>query len=254
MTAVAGLFCLVAILYSAVGFGGGSSYTALLVLLEKEYALIPIISLCCNIVVVSGNVIFALRHKLIEFKTAFPLVALSVPLSFMGGAVPISELLFVSLLAVVLFGAAVQMLRTPSGGNERHGRLSIPSSNKAAGGVIGGGLGFISGLVGIGGGIFLAPVLHALRWERTRNIAALCSLFILANSCAGLLGQLTKLDGQGLHAVLQGNWGLIFAVFIGGIIGRNVSFNLLSETVIKRMTAVLILFVAVRLAFKALQI
>ena len=248
------LFFITAILYSAVGFGGGSTYTALLVLTNENYLLIPILSLSCNIIVVLGNVIFALKRKLVDFKRAIPLVALSVPFSFIGGAIPISELFFVSLLAVVLFGAGIQMLRTPIAYSDKSEVISVPIINRIKAGAIGGTLGFLAGLVGIGGGIFLAPILHALKWDHTRNIAAICSLFILVNSCAGLLGQITKLGAPDLQTALQGNWVLLSAVFFGGIIGRNVSFSFLSEKVIKKITAGLILFVAIRLAFKAMQI
>ncbi len=144
------------------------------------------------------------------------------------------------------------MLRAPSLQIESFGEQSITSLNKVRAGAIGGGLGFVAGLVGIGGGIFLAPVLHALKCGRTRNIAAICSFFILVNSCAGILGQLTKFSSLGLQTALYSNWPLISAVFLGGIIGRNISFKLLSEKTIKRITALLILFVAIRLAIKAL--
>ena len=248
------LFFLTAVLYSAVGFGGGSTYTALLVLTNEDYILIPILSLSCNIIVVFGNVIFAIKKKLIDLKTSFPLIAFSVPSSFIGGVIPISELFFVSLLAVVLFGAGVQMLRKPIVQVDAILTKPTPKLNGIKAGAIGGVLGFIAGLVGIGGGIFLAPVLYALKWGHTRNIAAICSLFILVNSCAGLFGQLTKLGVFNLQVAVHENWVLIIAVFLGGIIGRNVSFSFLSETVIKRITAGLILFVAMRLAFKVIQI
>jgi len=244
--ALAAFFFITAILYSSVGFGGGSTYTALLVLSGTNYALIPIISLSCNIVVVAGNVRFAAKNNLLDWRSALPLVALSVPLSFIAGTLPINETIFTALLAVMLFLAGVQMLvgGTPQEAanvGPKHAR-STPIAI-----VTGGILGFLSGLVGIGGGIFLAPVLHILNWTSARKIAAICSLFILVNSIAGLLGQLTKFNSDTDFGSVINFWPLLLAVFIGGIIGRRVSFSFLSERMIKRLTALLILFVALRL-------
>jgi len=190
------LFLFTAILYSSVGFGGGSTYTALLVLSGASYALIPILSLSCNIIVVAGNVLIA---------------------------------------------------QTAANDRPRHAR-STPIA-MATGGV----LGFLSGLVGIGGGIFLAPVLHILNWTSARKIAAICSLFILVNSVAGLLGQLTKFETAAGFATLLKFWPLWLAVFLGGLIGRRVSFSFLSEAMIKRLTACLILFVSLRLGLSVLN-
>ena len=246
------LFLFTAILYSSVGFGGGSTYTALLVLSGASYALIPILSLSCNIIVVAGNVLFALKNNLLDWRSALPMIALSVPLSFLAGALPIDETVFTALLAIMLFLAGVQMLlgkiaQTAANDRPRHAR-STPIA-MATGGV----LGFLSGLVGIGGGIFLAPVLHILNWTSARKIAAICSLFILVNSVAGLLGQLTKFETAAGFATLLKFWPLWLAVFLGGLIGRRVSFSFLSEAMIKRLTACLILFVSLRLGLSVLN-
>ena len=249
---LAALFFITAILYSSVGFGGGSSYTALLVLSGTDYSFIPIISLSCNIIVVSGNVFFSLQNRLLDWRSAVPLVMLSVPLSFMAGTLPINERFFVLLLAAMLFLAGIQMIIGDTS------RATVKTSQDkprptyiavATGGV----LGFASGLVGIGGGIFLAPVLHLLNWASARKIAAICSLFILVNSIAGLLGQLTKLESSvDAHNLLK-FWPLIAAVFLGGMAGRSISLSFFSERMIKRLTAILILFVALRLGVSELR-
>ena len=246
---LAALFFVTAILYSSVGFGGGSTYTALLVLSGTDYSFIPIISLSCNIIVVSGNVLFSLRNRLLDWRSALPLVVLSVPLSFMAGALPIDERLFVLLLAAMLFLAGIQMIIGDT--SKTAAKTPQPHSTYIAV-ATGGALGFASGLVGIGGGIFLAPILHLLNWASARKIAAMCSLFILVNSIAGLLGQLTKLESSADAYNLLKFWPLMAAVFFGGIVGRRISLNFLSERMIKRLTAILILFVAVRLGVSEL--
>lgn len=249
---LAALFFVTAILYSSVGFGGGSTYTALLVLSGTAYSFIPIISLSCNIMVVLGNVLFSLRNRLLDWPSALPLVALSAPLSFMAGALPINERLFVLLLASMLFLAGVQMIIGDAPQTAAKTPQDRPRSTYIAV-ATGGLLGFVSGLVGIGGGIFLAPALHLLNWASARKIAAICSLFILVNSIAGLLGQLTKLESSVDIQNLLRFWPLMAAVFLGGMVGRRISLNFLSERMIKRLTAILILFVAVRLGISELR-
>ena len=245
------LFFITAILYSSVGFGGGSTYTALLVLSGTHYALIPILSLSCNIIVVSGNVSFALRNRLLDWRAALPLIALSVPLSFLAGALPINETVFIALLAAMLFLAGLQMLLGRPSHDLQTGKPRRAKSTPLAM-ITGGVLGFLSGLVGIGGGIFLAPVLHILNWTSARKIAAICSLFILVNSLAGLAGQLTKFEASADALDLLKFWPLLLAVFLGGLIGRRFSFQFLSERMIKRLTAILILVVSIRLGFSLL--
>ena len=115
----------------------------------------------------------------------------------------------------------------------------------------GAGSGYLAGLVGIGGGIFLAPILHLTRWGTPRNIAATASLFILVNSAAGLAGQLMKLNagGGGVVAILP-YWPLFAAVLIGGQIGSFAAIRLLSQSLVRRATAILILYVAAQLLWR----
>ena len=247
------LFLTTALVYSTAGFGGGSTYTALLALNDIDFAMIPIISLLCNIIVVAGNVAFAHTHKLLSISKALPLVLLSAPLSFLGGLVVISETFFLTLLAFMLFASGTRMLlkQEPSTDQKVDRRTNHPLSL-----AIGGGLGFISGLVGIGGGIFLAPALHFLKWDTPKKIAALCSLFILVNSVFGLAGQLAKRaatdDLTTSLSDIASFWPLCLGVLIGGFVGRRVSLNMFSPAMINRVTALLILFVAIRLTLRLL--
>ena len=123
---------------------------------------------------------------------------------------------------------------------------------KLLGPMVAGPLGLLSGIVGIGGGIFLAPVLHLIGWDKTRRIAASASIFILANSLAGLAGQLGKLSGGGAAALqpIVAYWPLAIAVLIGGQIGSRAGVTLLAPVWLRRLTAVLILYVAARLLWQ----
>lgn len=116
--------------------------------------------------------------------------------------------------------------------------------------MVGGGLGFLAGVVGIGGGIFLAPILHLLRWGGAKAIAGTCALFILVNSIAGLIGQLGKPDGVDRVEMLASHWLLFPAVVVGGLIGSNLGSGRLRPVHLRVATALLVLYVAVRLGLR----
>ena len=242
---LAGLFFLTAALYASVGFGGGSTYTALLAVSGTDYLLIPIISLSCNILVVSGNALRYGREKLIHWAGIWPLIILSVPAAWLGGRLQISEALFVGLLCAALFIAGVRLVTQQQldAGEPRKQNLFVNAG-------IGGAIGFYAGLVGIGGGIFLAPVLHFLKWGSAKTIAAACSLFILVNSISGMLGQAVKLGDMSKLSDAMAYWPVIPAVLLGGFLGNHIGVFKISDTGLKRLTGMLILLVAARLAFR----
>lgn len=244
-------FFLTALLYASVGFGGGSTYTALLAISGVSYVLIPIISLSCNMLVVSGNVWRYARQQLYGWRHIWPLLCLSVPAAWLGGRLEISETLFIGLLWMALLLAGLRLLMP--GRCDRGAHKDKPPSI-AMNALIGGAIGFLSGMVGIGGGIFLAPILHLMRWGSARQIAAMCSLFIFVNSLAGFGGQLAKLNGLDVVQQALAYWPLLPAVVIGGAIGNYLGLFKLSESLLQRLTGVLIVIVAIRLAFRWLAL
>ena len=240
------LFFVTAVLYAAVGFGGGSTYNALLVLHGADYRILPAIALACNIIVVSGGVWRFSRAGHLSVSRLAPFLVASVPAAWIGGRLPISETLFVGLLGGALLLSGLRMIaQTPVEQSNAATATALPVA-LGTGGLIG----LLSGLVGIGGGIFLAPVLYGLKWGTPRQIAAACSLFILANSVSGLAGQALKLqDTQALQLALP-YWPLLPAVLVGGQLGSWASSQRLNPVLIKRLTAILILYVAARLLFR----
>jgi len=240
-------FWLTAGLYASIGFGGGSTYTALLILFETDYRLIPIIALSCNILVVSGNSLRYHHAKLIPWRQLWPLLLVSIPAAWLGGRLAISETLFIGLLWVALLLAGGKLWFDSRANTPVPNIRKLPPFLTAS---LGGFIGFYAGLVGIGGGIFLAPILHMLRWASPKKIAATCSVFILFNSAAGLIGQYSKLRDTDILADAISYWPVIPAILIGGFIGNHMGVYRLPDIWLKRATAVLIVFVALRLMVK----
>ena len=235
------LFFIVAILYSSVGFGGGSSYLAILAISGLLFTQVRSTALLCNIAVVTGNVILFSRSGLYNWKKVLPLVLLSVPMSFLGGYISIGKDFFNILLGFTLLFAALTMWFSKRLANNLDpDRKENPLRNSGIGGMIG----FISGMVGVGGGIFLAPLLHITRWDIPKKIAATSSLFILVNSISGLIGQYVS---PTFHIDWNLTTLLVVTVFIGGQIGGRLSQKFLSPIQLKRATAILIAYVSIRI-------
>ncbi len=237
-------FFITAVLYASVGFGGGSTYTALLALAEVDYRIFPLVALACNIVVVAGSTIRFARARITPWKNALILTGLAAPAAFAGGFTPIEEGAFLTILGASLVLTAMSLV--------------LPVSEKAVGKPIGAArfvpllampLGYLAGLVGIGGGIFLAPFLHLTRWNGAREIASTTSFFILVNSVSGLAGQLVK-GGDRLSMAIDVGLPLLVTVAIGGQLGSLLALKYLPTRWIRLGTAALTAWVGLRLLFE----
>ncbi len=240
----AALFALVALVYASVGFGGGSTYTALLGLWGVDFKLIPVIALLCNIVVVSGGVVRFARAGLIDWRTMLPLLLVSAPLAFLGGLVPLKQTLFLLILGSALLLSCIALLVQPENWKPRN----LPQPALLGLSAI---VGLIAGLSGIGGGIFMAPVLHLIRWADGKRIAAFASVYILINSLTGVAGQLVKNGPAAMAEPLWGYWPFLLAVLIGGQLGGMMGLRFFSPRLLRSMTALLVGYVAVRLLWQA---
>jgi len=239
------LFCVTAILYSSVGFGGGSTYLAFLLIWGIPYYIFPIIALCCNIIVVSGNSFNYIKAGNNNIKVLVPYLIGSIPLAFIGGSLPIEKKFFEILLFIILITAGFLLIfKFKSYDNKKMELRDIP---KIISIIIGGIIGFFSGVIGIGGGIFLSPVLFLIRAAKAKDIITAASIFILLNSISGIIGQLTK---RVVIDEVVNYWFLLLAVFIGGQIGNFLNIKILPTRILALMTALLVIFVALRMGIK----
>ena len=239
------LFFVTATLYSSVGFGGGSTYLALLLIWGVPYHIFPAIALLCNIFVVSGNCYNYIRAGNLNLKLLAPYLLGSVPLAFIGGSLQIDKNLFEILLFLVLSSAGILLLfKFKSYDDIDSNYKKIPFIISL---FIGSLLGFISGIVGIGGGIFLSPILFLLRAGRPKHIVTAASIFILINSLSGIIGQLTK---NSVFNEISNYWVLLLAVIIGGQLGNFLNLKLFSTKILALLTSVLVIFVAIRMGLK----
>ena len=243
------LFFITALLYSSVGFGGGSTYLALLLIWDFPYFIFPVIALSCNIIVVSGNCFNYIRAGNLNLKLLAPYLIGSIPLAFFGGSLPVEKKLFEILLFIILIAAGFLLLfnfKSYDDSEKSYRKISIIVSV-----VIGGVLGFISGVVGIGGGIFLSPILFLLRAGRPKHIITTASLFILINSVAGIIGQLSKSD---VLIEITNYWYLLLAVFIGGHLGNFLNLKIFPTRILALITACLVIFVTARMGARFLNL
>ncbi len=237
------VFFVIALFYSSVGFGGGSSYLAVLSLVLTDLPTMRTLALLCNVAVVTGNCFVYWRAGLIDIRKALPFVLVSVPAAFVGGTVHLTETAFFVTLGLVLVSSALLL----AGQAKRPAVASATRSSHLLPPALGGGIGLLSGVVGIGGGIFLSPVLHLLRWDRGVRIAALASFFILVNSLAGL-------TGLGVGGALRAGgwlpWALLVSVAAGGQLGTRLGLNVLGTRYVRLVTAGLVFVVGLRLLLR----
>jgi uncharacterized membrane protein YfcA len=232
----------IALLYALIGFGGGSSYLALLSISDFNFLEIPKIALLCNLIVVSGGSYLYFKKGYLNLKLILPFIVGSIPFAFIGGLYPLTEKYFYIFLSMSLLLSGIRLLFfvKPYENEPR-----VPPFFLSF--ILGSVLGLLSGLVGLGGGIFLSPLLHQFKWGRPKEIAASASFFIFVNSISGLLGQMTKQ----FNSELLSHWPLFLAVLVGGQIGSRLSVHQkVSSSLIQRATAILILSIAFKLLMK----
>ena len=236
-------FVAIAFTYASVGFGGGSSYLAILAMAGLPFQEIRLTALICNIIVVSGGTFIFFQNRQLDARKILPLVVVSIPAAFLGAKMRISQETFFMLLGISLLVASLLLWFQP----QRAEADSVAAPQPVRDGFLGGSIGLLSGMVGIGGGIFLSPMLHFFRWDTARKIAATASVFILVNSISGIAGQLAHLppDMHWNRIALLGA-----AVLVGGQAGSRISLSYFNPLLIRRLTAVLVFVAGVEVITK----
>lgn len=233
------LFFAVALFYSSVGFGGGSSYLAILSIFLMDFYEIRTLALVFNLVVVTIGTVNYVHKKVVDWKKFWPFIVFSIPMAFLGTQLRLSEEVFFLILggALVLASAFMGLRNLRQKNSNRS--LTLP---KRA--ILGAAVGLLSGLSGIGGGIFLSPILNLVGWANPKIVASLASVFILANSATGLAGLLVA-DAFQLN--FRFALPLLIAVILGGSLGSYLSNSKINIRVIGALTAILVAYVGLRL-------
>ncbi|HAM42023.1 MAG TPA: hypothetical protein DDX89_00385 [Candidatus Omnitrophica bacterium] len=231
-------FLVIALLYASVGHGGASGYLALLLL--GPAALAPdqmaTTALTLNLLVAAMGWLAFARAGHFVGRLAWPFLAASIPAAFLGGATPVSVPAYEALLAGALFIAALRLFIT----GRHQDPLRPPRLGVAV--PVGAGIGWLSGVVGVGGGVFLSPLLLLRRWANAKQTAAVSACFILVNSASGLAGRFAR--GAVDYGVL---WPLLVAACVGGLVGSRLGANHFSGALLKRLLAVVLLVAALKL-------
>lgn len=234
-----GLLFLLAFLYASVGHGGASGYLALMALFSFSPEVMKPTALLLNLFVSLTSFIQFYRGNYFIKKIFFPLSLASIPMAFIGGALLMDGILYKKILGLLLLIPVARFLlfgNTPS--NE------LKKSNTPLSLLIGAAIGFISGLIGIGGGIILSPVLLFLKWTDQKQTAAISALFIFVNSLAGLAGHFTK--GIQFNSDMAGY--VLFA-FAGGLLGAYLGAIRFKQSLLKNILAIILLLAAAKLIF-----
>lgn len=233
------IFFLIALFYSSVGFGGGSSYLAILSLVLTDFYEIRSLALILNICVVTIGTIVFIRNGVLKPKIIWPFFIFSIPMAYLGAQVKLSQNIFFLILGSALMLAGIFMLLKFIKTKLESTEFSNPKKF-----LLGGSIGLLSGISGIGGGIFLSPVLNLLKWKNPRIIASLASVFILVNSVAGLAGLNVAGTFRMDHSLVIK---LIIAVVLGGSLGSYLSLKKFNLKFLGILTAILVFYVGLRL-------
>ncbi len=238
-------FFLTALFYALIGFGGGSSYLAFLALTPLPLYEVAAIALSCNLIVAGGGVWHFSKAGQVRWKMLLPFLVTSIPAAYLGGLIQAEDSIHRMGLGICLFFVAWRIW---------FGNPDVPSSSQRKGYVfnviallIGGVLGFLSGFLGIGGGIFLSPILILAGWANAKEASAAAALFIFLNSAAGLFARWHFFSDHIYECILLGA-----VVFVGGQMGSRVGAYHLPNGVMRKILAGFISWVGYRLLAVAL--
>jgi uncharacterized protein len=224
--------CLGAMLYTSVGHAGASAYIAAMALFGVPPAAMRPTALVLNILVAGLATSRYMHASLFHWRTLWPVLIGAIPMAFVGGSIQLPGHFYRPLVGVILLLAAARLL-WPGLAKITQDINDIP----VGWGIVSGlGIGLLSGLTGTGGGIFLSPLLLFMRWSETRTASGVAAAFILCNSVAGLLGNITSVQALPAELPLYGG-----AVLVGGLVGTTFGIKLTLPTLVRALGAVLVI-------------
>ncbi|QXU39747.1 sulfite exporter TauE/SafE family protein [Pedobacter sp. D749] len=233
------LLFIVAFLYASVGHGGASGYLALMAIFAISPAIMKPTALLLNLFVSSTSFIQFYRGGHFKWKTFWPFALASIPLSFVGGMMMIESSIYKRILGLLLLIPVIRFFFFKNTDSKDFKSSNIPLS-LAIGGIIG----LLSGMIGIGGGIILSPILLLLKWTDQKQTAAISAAFIFVNSVAGLGGQLIKGFEFNSHMLTY-----VGVAFVGGLCGAYFGALKFPQTVLKNVLACVLALAAYKLLF-----
>lgn len=239
MPAFLALLFLVAMLYASVGHGGASGYLALMALFGFTPTVMKPTALLLNLFVSLTSFLHYYRQKFFLWKTFYPFAIASIPMSFLGGRIAVDDVIYKKLLGVLLLIPVARFLFLRDRYDEPRATPSLGASL-----LVGGVIGLLSGMIGIGGGILLSPVLLLLRWTDQKQTAAISALFIFVNSLAGLGGQLSR----GI-SFTSNMYVFVVVAFAGGLCGAWLGAAKFPQSVLKNILATVLLVASLKLLF-----
>ncbi len=237
-------FFLAAWLYSSVGHGGASAYLAMLALTGLPRAIVAPLALALNLIVSGTGWFNYTRAGHFSGRLLLPFVVTSIPAAFLGGLTPLPQWAFKLVLGVVLLLAAARLLFLQKPVTVR----PFPEKLWAFGPVIGALLGYLAGLIGIGGGIFLSPLLLFLGWADAKRVSAVSAAFIFLNSASGLTAHILAQRLPSWELLLP----LAAAVLMGGTLGSYWGATRFSITLLQRLLGIVLLIAALKMLRDAL--
>jgi uncharacterized membrane protein YfcA len=238
--AIAVLFLLAAMLYSSVGHAGASGYLAVMALFGLAPAVMKPTALALNILVAAIATLKFYRAGRFSFELFWPFALTSIPAAFIGGALTLPAKWYDAIVGIALLYAAVWMFRSA----KTAAKVLVHPPPVGAALACGLAIGFLSGLTGVGGGIFLSPLLLMLGWAETRATSAVAAAFILVNSIAGLLGHLSSISQ--LPSALP--WWAI-AVVVGGWVGAEYGSKRLATPVLRQLLSAVLVVAGLKMIF-----
>jgi len=233
------LLFFVAFLYSSVGHGGASGYLALMALFSITPEVMKPTALLLNLFVAGTSFIQFYRGKHFRWHIFLPLALASVPMAFLGGLITVDPGLYKKMLGFLLLIPIIRFLFFRNIPVDQ-----LKKSNFGLSLLIGGGIGLLSGMIGIGGGILLSPIILLLKWTDQKQTAAISALFIFVNSLSGLGGQLTK----GIH-FSPDMIAYVTVAFAGGLAGAYLGALRFRQDVLKYLLAVVLSMASYKLIF-----